>query len=60
MTRKHFDAIAECLRIEYKSLEHETEEQMGFYIAIKAMLPAFKQANPRFDRERFLSACGLL
>lgn len=47
--------------------EHETEEgckmrlfyQTGITDIAYDMVEAFKADNPRFDRERFLKACGI-
>ena len=59
LTRKHFKAVAEIIRtsrdviITYstnKPAECDVADNLADYFATQ---------NPRFDRERFLAACGL-
>jgi len=47
MSRKHFIEIAKTLKENQASLE-----------LIKELCFTFKRINPRFDRQRFISACG--
>lgn len=65
MSKKDYVAIAERL----KSVEpgfvslHEggamTERKHGWRLAVHAVADACQRDNPRFDRQRFLSACGV-
>lgn len=62
MTRKHFQAIAEAVkrssdRISFLDLE---PSRMRLIMSIMAdeMADSLANDNPRFDRERFLKACG--
>lgn len=55
MTRKHFEAIAFLFRSAYCETEHEAETVRNLAENMAAM---FKRENPRFDIERFLTACG--
>jgi hypothetical protein len=48
MTRRHFQLIADALR-ESAAPEH----------VARAMADALATTNPRFNRERFLAACGV-
>jgi len=65
MTRKHFKAVAAILAREKNEANAETigtrEFNGGRCYAAKeiavALCDVFKAANPRFDRERFLTAC---
>lgn len=58
MTKKHFEAAAAMVRaiggdapsLRERGLRHD---KAWTYIAL------FEQFNPRFDRERFLRACGV-
>lgn len=58
-TRRHFDFVAATLRHE---LEHvacgEDQRDMARSIAL-AFADGFESSNPRFDRARFLKACGV-
>lgn len=50
MTRKHFVAVAATVAaIECKAMRKERAETFA---------ATFAQANPRFDRARFMAACN--
>jgi len=51
MTRRHFKIIADIVKLHGTS---PTAKAMALDFAI-----AFKKENPRFDKVRFLNACGL-
>lgn len=58
MTKKHYKAIAEIIKAETshvnpKFLFIPTEELSN------KLADYFEQDNDRFDRDKFLSACGL-
>lgn len=58
MTKKHYEAIAKildtmrekCEAVQLKGLAQHTCEDFANYL---------QEENPRFDRARFLQACGL-
>jgi hypothetical protein len=51
MTRKHFEAMAELIRrIAGKTERRRQAELIAVHCA---------KANPRFDRKRFMTACGI-
>lgn len=52
MTRKHYKMVARLLR--NPPLDSIERAEMA-----KDMATEFKRDNPRFDRARFLSACGV-
>lgn len=57
MTRKHFEAIASDIRQTRECIHNK-----DYYIVdalAQALALSFMQVNPRFDRERFLQACGI-
>lgn len=56
MTRKDYQLIAEVFANFGKMVE--LEETIGADIA-RVLADALQGDNPRFDRERFLIACGL-
>lgn len=62
MTRKDYKLIAEVLNRATKNWEEFEEEIPSVVIAgISAMLATqLAQENPRFDRARFLEACGVM
>jgi hypothetical protein len=51
MTRKHFKAIAATLA-EIRDTTDRKKAALNF-------CEIAKRANPRFDRQKFLTACGL-
>lgn len=57
MTKKHFKAIAEIIK------ENATKEKVAARLTCADvaydLCRYFQQENPRFDREKFLKACGL-
>lgn len=62
-TRQHYKAIAEIIKEQQK--EASKACGMGFSFTCKIgrlaieLADYFAKDNPRFDRERFLAACGL-
>ena len=63
MTKKHFEAIATIIKQtgEYESMG--VEYSAGFHDALSdvagSLASEFARENPRFDRHKFLTACGL-
>jgi hypothetical protein len=51
MTRKDFQLVADILKLHVAS---HTAQAMALDFA-----QAFQKTNPRFDKKRFLDACGL-
>lgn len=51
MTRKHFQAVADTIRAIPSPAKRK--EQAEYHAKI------FAKSNPRFDRARFFTACGL-
>lgn len=63
MTKKDFIVVAACFEHEvYGWLQNEDGKKQSEYIAIKelaeTMASAFIKGNPRFDRAKFMKACG--
>lgn len=61
MTRKDYELIAKAIKRANENWEGFEEEYPAVVIAgISAMLATqLEQDNPRFDRARFLTACGV-
>jgi hypothetical protein len=59
MTRKDYKAIAKCIKEELEACENEGEMDTLGRVA-KSLCGVFREDNGRFDRERFLIACGLI
>ena len=53
MTRKHYVAIAEIIAYRLCAKDNHPHE------IAKRLADYFKRDNPKFDRERFLTACGI-
>ena len=61
MTRKDYVIIAKALKTQFE-LSHENNEDDGLCAVINVandLATALEADNPRFDRERFLEACGV-
>jgi hypothetical protein len=56
MTRKDYELIARSLYVDRDFLEKE-DKWVADYI-IKGLCEQFEAMNPRFDRNKFLEACG--
>lgn len=70
MTKKHFEAIARIIKDRFEFIDRqrvhtETTEafDMGYCLAAEAvaeeLAAVFAEVNPNFDRDKFLTACGL-
>lgn len=64
MTRKDFELIAAALKeardqVPQTDTLHHTCELLGHSTAARVLAYALAKTNPRFDRERFLKACGV-
>jgi hypothetical protein len=62
MTRKDYVLIAESIKgaINYEGNFNENKDKAEAlnYLALR-LSSAFENDNPRFDRDRFLTACGV-
>ena len=52
MTKKHYEAIARIIL--QCEMENESRDMLVYMLA-----DYFAQDNPRFDRVRFITACGI-
>jgi hypothetical protein len=52
MTKKHFERAARIIKFITPTFENRM-------LLAKAFADYFTEENPRFDRERFMAACGL-
>lgn len=69
MTRKHYEAMAAIIREQVEASQDGSRvrdvESSGAYVrnvlgvVARDMARVFAQDNPRFDRSRFLAACGI-
>ena len=62
MTRKHYELIARAIRDSRPHAYgegHERVESAQFDRTAVEVAIALSWENPRFDRERFLKACGV-
>lgn len=63
MTRKDYELIAKAIYgslIQSKSLDWQDLYAEQHHITARHIANALERTNPRFDRERFLTACGVL
>lgn len=61
MTRKDFELIADTVRTVYmRELSHGSYSlAMGALMVAREFAETLAATNPRFNRERFLKACGV-
>ena len=65
MTKRHFEAIAQTLRDEFEATLPSADPAFirGAAYALeetaKSLADYFARINPNFDRDKFLTACGL-
>jgi hypothetical protein len=59
MTRKDYVLIAAALRESHIYDEHEATALNQHAFTARCLSAALAKDNPRFDRERFLTACGV-
>ncbi len=58
MTKKHFEALAAALR-ENRFLPDNEAANVQWERCVEAVAAVGADFNPRFDRARFLAACGM-
>ena len=58
MSRKHFEAVAATIACQARRCETPGETAAVANIA-RDLAFVFKSDNPRFDKARFLTACGI-
>jgi hypothetical protein len=66
MSRKHFIAVAAAIRSQLptvNTMSSKPEYRQAYTDGVKdvarTLCEVFAAGNPRFDRARFLSACGI-
>jgi hypothetical protein len=59
MSRKHYNVIAAALNEDRARFDEDGACQFGVDSAARAIADVLAADNPRFDRERFLTACGV-
>lgn len=57
MTRKDYELIARSIKWEISGFYGELE-RTAIASTVERLARAFAAENPRFDRERFIKACG--
>ena len=63
MTRKHFEAIARIISLragfDLSTVEYDAGYNMAVSRVASDIADYFETENPRFNRARFLKACGV-
>ena len=57
MTRKDYILIAEAFKSAAEAVDYP--ERLGALLAANEIAHRLERDNPRFDRARFMAACGL-
>jgi hypothetical protein len=60
MTRKHYQMVAEILHGDYAVHTHSPVAQNVVRGITLSLADVFAQDNPRFDRQRFYAAVGIV
>ena len=58
MTKRHFTALASALH-DTRPPQHDAGEWATWLATVYAIVTVCQNANPRFDRDRFMRACGV-
>lgn len=58
MTKKHFEAIAAINKSRVEHYDTTESDRVVLYTLISEQADYFANKNPRFDRDKFLTACG--
>lgn len=59
MSKKDYVAVAKELKLLVQDIRVNGEAKDAVRETIKALAEDFGDDNPRFDREKFLAACGV-
>jgi len=59
MTKKHYEAIAEVINDVIRPYDERAVQNL-VYDVTNDLADYFESDNPRFDRDRFLTACGIM
>jgi len=59
MTKKHFEAIAAILQLSWEEGEEDLYANRAILFIANSLADTFAAENPRFNRSRFLKACGV-
>lgn len=59
MSRKHFESLAAALRNRKPEAHWDPNKRVQWVHDCEAIADACQASNPRFDRGRFLAACGV-
>ena len=59
MTRKDFEMLAAAIQSSLLEFADPSEGKDGIRTVANTLAQALRHDNPRFDRDRFLTACGL-
>lgn len=59
MTKKHFEKIAQTIKWELGKWPEDSQAEDALTNIANELAAEFKGVNPRFDRGRFLAACGV-
>lgn len=59
MTKKHFIAIAAAFKTQFEKASDNPPAQAAIKECVDAFAGVAANDNPRFDTQRFLTACGI-
>ena len=58
MSKKHFKALAEALRAEKPPENWNPNKRIQWSLDVRAVAEVCQRMNPKFDIDRFNTACG--
>lgn len=59
MTKRDFELVAETIATVMSDYPLDSNMRWGMSVLARRLASSFETANPRFDHEKFFTACGL-
>jgi hypothetical protein len=59
MTKTHFEAIAASFKARMTNPTVPSDARVALIALANSQADLFQEWNPRFDRDKFLTACGM-
>lgn len=59
MTKKDYIALAKTVKDQWDMVSNDAQDRANIKIMAMRIAVVCKQDNPRFDADRFLTACGV-
>jgi hypothetical protein len=61
LSKRHFEELAKDIRtLTNSDMRFQEQRNEAFSLFIDGLCYYFRQENPRFDRDKFIKACGFI